>query len=287
MNMPPRQVHRLGLDLIDVGNRLRPVDPDYVALIAESMAERGQDTPIVVTAAGGPDGNHQLIAGAHRLAAARALGWAEIDVLYSDAEELQAQLQEIDENLIRRELSALDRAVFLARRKEIYEALNPETKHGGKREKGKSQSFATWSGRFTKATADKLGLSERSIQLAVRRASLPAEIREAIATHPISDSGSELDKLIAAPLDRQRAVVAALTRAEKPARNVSAALAEVAGPSTTSRAAETQRQLAALLGAWRKANNAARGQFLDYLASEKAIPERPAKTPTKPKGSKA
>lgn len=90
MNTSPRQVHRIGLDLIDVGERLRPVDPDYVALLAASLAERGLDTPIVVSA-GGPDGNHQLIAGAHRLAAARSLGWAEIEALVSDADELQAQ----------------------------------------------------------------------------------------------------------------------------------------------------------------------------------------------------
>jgi ParB family chromosome partitioning protein len=286
VNKPQRQIHRIGLDLIDVGDRLRPVDRDYVALLAASLHERGLDTPIVVSA-GGPDGNHQLIAGAHRLAAARSLGWAEIEALVSDADELQAQLQEIDENLIRRELSALDRAVFLARRKEIYEALHPETRHGGKRQGGKSQSFATWSGRFTKATAEKLGLSERSIQLSVRRASLPAEIREAIATHPVADSGSELDKLIAAPLDRQRAIVAALTRAEKPARNVSAALRELVGPDATSRAAETQAQLNALFGAWRKAGTAARGEFLDFLVSERVIPERPAKAATARKDARA
>lgn len=274
-----RQVYSVALNTIDVGERLRPVDRDYVAMLAGSMAERGQDTPITISAEG-PDGNHRLIAGAHRLAAAQSLGWEEIEALVSDAEGLEADLLEVDENLMRRELSALDRAVFLARRKEIYEALNPDTKHGGDRRakaKDKSQSFATWSERFTKATAEKLGLSERSIQLAVRRAALPADIRAAIATHPVADSGAELDKLLAQPEAVQRQVVAALTRPEAPARAVSAALAEIAGPSKTSRAAETQKQLAALLGAWRKAGKPARGQFLDYLESEGEIAERKAR----------
>lgn len=275
-----KQLYSIQIHCIDVGERLRPVDPDYVALLAASMAERGQDTPIVISA-GGPDGNHRLIAGAHRLAAAQSLGWEEIEALVSDAEGLEADLLEVDENLMRRELSALDRAVFLAKRKEIYEALNPEAAHGGDRRsakaKTKSQSFATWSERFSKATAEKLGLSERSIQLAVRRAALPADLRAAIATHPVADSGAELDKLLAQPAEVQRQVVAALTRAEAPARAVTAALAEIAGPAKTSKAAETQKQLSALLTAWRKAGKPARGQFLDWLESKGEIPERKAR----------
>lgn len=171
--------------------------------------------------------------------------------------------------------------MFLARRKAIYEALNPEAKRGGDRRSTKATSLSLWSAAFAKATAAKLGVDKRTIERAVRRAALPADIREAIATHPAADSGSEIDKLLAQPLPRQRAIVAALTRAEKPARNVSAALRELVGPDATSRAAETQAQLNALLGAWRKAGTAARGQFLDFLASERAIPERPGKPATK------
>jgi ParB family chromosome partitioning protein len=271
-----RQIHRIGLDLIDVGERLRPVDPDYVALLAASMAERGLDAPITVSASGA-DGNHQLIAGAHRLAAARSLGWDAIEAIVTDADELQAKLQEIDENLIRRELSALDRAVFLAERKAIYEALHPAAKRGGDRRGAKATSLSLWSEAFTKATAEKLGVDKRTVERAVRRAALPPEIRAAIGTHPIASSGAELDKLIAQPLDVQRRIVALLTEGDDRPANVSAALTRLAGPATTSRAAETARQFAALMSAWRKAGKAARAQFLDHLASEGEIPERPAR----------
>lgn len=271
-----KQLYSVALNTIDVGERLRPVDADYVALLAASMAERGQDTPIVISA-GGPDGNHRLIAGAHRLAAAQSLGWEEIEALVSDAEGLEADLLEVDENLMRRELSALDRAVFLARRKEIYEALNPETKRGGDRRSIKTKSSSFWSASFAKATAEKLGISDRAVQMAIRRAALPADIRAAIATHPAANSGAELDKLIAQPVEVQRQVVAALTRADAPARAVTAALAEIAGPAKASKAAEAQKQLSALLGAWRKAGKPARGQFLDFLESEGEIPERKAR----------
>jgi ParB family chromosome partitioning protein len=271
-----RRIHRIGLDLIDVGERLRPVDPDYVALLAASMAERGLDAPITVSAGGG-DGNHQLIAGAHRLAAARSLGWDEIEAIVTDADELQAKLQEIDENLIRRELSALDRAVFLAERKAIYEALNPAAKRGGDRRSTKRTSLSVWSEGFGKATAEKLGVDERTVRRAIARAALAPEIRSAIATHPVADSGAEPDKLIAQPIEVQRRIVELLTAGEDRPANVSTALTRLAGPARTSRAAETARQFAALMSAWRKAGKAARGQFLDHLASEGDIPERAAR----------
>lgn len=164
------EVTSIPLDRIEVGERLRAVDADYVALIAESLTERGLDTPIIVTAAGA-DGRHTLIAGGHRVAAARLAGWSEIAAKVVAADELQAKLIEIDENLIRRELSALDRAVFLAERKRIYEALHPEARRGGARRGTKTTSLSVWS--FSKATAQKLGVDERTIQRAVARAAIP------------------------------------------------------------------------------------------------------------------
>lgn len=267
-----KQVYSLPLDLIEVGERLRPVDPDYVSLIAASMAERGQDTPIVVGAAG-TDGKHKLIAGGHRVEAARALGWPRIDALISDASELQAKLQEIDENLIRRELSALDRAVFLAERKAIYEALHPEARQGGARRGIKTTSLSFWSEAFSKATAEKLGVDRRTIERAVKRAELAKnpELHRLLGKHPVADSGAELDKLLAEPPERRLQIAQALTRAENPARNVAEALVEISGPPARTGAGETQRQLNALLSAWRKAGAAARRQFVEFLEEEGAI----------------
>ena len=43
---------------------------------------------------------------------------------------LVAEMAELDENLMRRELTVLQRAEMLARRKQLYEALHPEAKRG-------------------------------------------------------------------------------------------------------------------------------------------------------------
>jgi hypothetical protein len=67
----------------------------------------------------------------------------EIACVVIDDDDLHAQLWEIDENLMRAELSPSERASCTARRKAIYEALHPEAKHRGRSEEGgiKSQSL--------------------------------------------------------------------------------------------------------------------------------------------------
>lgn len=120
------------LDRVTVGPRLRPVDADYVALLAASMAETGQHTPVDVGPADA-EGRHPLIAGAHRHAAATAAGLPTLLARVFTGSDDARKLLEIDENLLRRELNELDRAVFLAARKDIYERLYPETRHGGAR----------------------------------------------------------------------------------------------------------------------------------------------------------
>ncbi len=125
------------LDRIDVGDRLRLVDEDYAQLIAASMQEDGQRAPIEVRVAGA-DGTHRLIAGAHRVRAAQIVGLSDLQAVILKVGDLEAQRLEIEENLCRHELTELDRSVFLARWKAVYEALNQAAKHGGKRLKGHS-----------------------------------------------------------------------------------------------------------------------------------------------------
>jgi ParB family chromosome partitioning protein len=82
--------------------------------------------PVSVTAEG-----LRLVAGLHRLEACKKLGWEKIPVVLVSLDELMAELAEIDENLIRNELTELEQSLQLVRRKEIYEALHQHTKHGG------------------------------------------------------------------------------------------------------------------------------------------------------------
>lgn len=164
------------LDLIDIPPRLRPVDPSAVEMIAAGFEESGQKQSILLR----PKGDrYELVAGAHRMGAARLIEWKDIRADIEEMTDDQARLAEIDENLMRRELNPLDRAIFLFQRKAIYERLHPETAHGKapkskverlKAEAGgeKSQSLRLFMpARFTAEAAEKIGLSERAIQLAI------------------------------------------------------------------------------------------------------------------------
>ena len=59
--------------------------------------------------------------------------------------------------------------MFTARRKEAYEALHPETKHGGDRKGDQVANLATCPDRFTADTAAKTGDSERTVQCNAER----------------------------------------------------------------------------------------------------------------------
>lgn len=122
-----RQAVRVRLDLIDASERLREVSEAHAVVMAASMAERGQRTPVEIVRRGD---RFRLVYGAHRYRGAEINGWADIEAFIVEAGDAEVRLREIDENLIRHELTALDRARFLAERKRIYEALNPETKNG-------------------------------------------------------------------------------------------------------------------------------------------------------------
>ena len=75
-----------------------------------------------------------LVAGAHRIAAARLLGWTQIEAFeVKDLPEDEFIFLEIDENFCRAELDSLDRSRFMAKRKQIYQRLYPETRAGGDR----------------------------------------------------------------------------------------------------------------------------------------------------------
>lgn len=109
----------------------RPLVTEAVDKLANSIRDVGLIQPITVkqrtVLSGGLSvPGYQIVAGHHRVAACRALGWTEIDAIVIEAgEHLQAELIEIDENLCRSELTNSQRAKAVKRRKEIWEALHP------------------------------------------------------------------------------------------------------------------------------------------------------------------
>lgn len=197
---------KVALSEITVTDRLRALDPKVVKELAESMEGQGQLQPIVLRPRPSGKEGYRLVAGRHRLEAAKSLKWADIEAkVFKDMEADEAQLGEIDENLVRANLSAAEEAMHLKRRKDLYEKLFPETKKGGD-PKTKVQSGKK---SFSKDTAEKTGKDKRTVQRAVKRGKkgkdwLPEIRKTSLDKKDEIDALIELDKV--APQERAKLV---------------------------------------------------------------------------------
>lgn len=185
-------------EIIIPANRYRSVRPSTVEALADSIQTLGQLQPIIVT----PE--KRLIAGYHRYLALKRLEQPQIDATVLDVDRAKEQVAEIDENLIRAELTALEKGEHLAQRKRLYEALYPTTKHGGDRASGKVGHLKP---RFTKDAASKTGAGERTIRHAVSVSNkLDDGVRDTIRHLPIADNQRELGRLAKLEADEQKMV---------------------------------------------------------------------------------
>lgn len=174
---------RVPIDEIKVMPGRRTAAPGSVRELADSIAEIGLLNPITI--------NHDctLIAGFHRLEAAKLLGWAEIECVVSGLDGLLAELAEIDENFVRSDLTPIEFGELLLRRKDIYERLHPETKPGISQASGMNRAkgnnvgvnLSSTTKPFAQDTAEKLGVSRRTIERQVQIArSLTPETKDII-----------------------------------------------------------------------------------------------------------
>jgi ParB family chromosome partitioning protein len=190
---PRRAKHSRDISIkkVVVGDNRRPLRD--VTDLAASIAEVGLLSPIIVT----PD--MKLVAGLHRLTACVKLGWSKIPAFVLDLDGLRGQLVEIDENLMRAELTELDRALGLKKRKEIYLALHPETRpvtERGGPGRGKRRPNLTAVLPFADAAAHRLGVSARTIRRSVQIADgLDPVAATMLLTTPLANSRTDLVRI--------------------------------------------------------------------------------------------
>lgn len=196
---------RIPISEIKINPGRRKADPTHVDELSKSIADVGLLNPITV------DSNHTLIAGLHRLEAAKLLDWAKIECTVCSIDSIRAELAEIDENVIRRSLTNTEVSSLLARRKKLYETLHPETiarnrpghvsNHQSSRDNVSCEPKAK---SFVEDTAEKLGVSTRTVErhlyLAEHLTPKASEILKKMDKQP---PRSELMKLARLEPDRQ------------------------------------------------------------------------------------
>ncbi|ODR93554.1 hypothetical protein AUC70_11875 [Methyloceanibacter stevinii] len=248
---------------IVVGNRLREIDEEWVAALAAMIKVEGQQSAIGVRDLG--DGTYKLTAGEHRLEAAKKNGMptirADIFVAETESPADEERVQEILENVGRRELSALDRASNLAELKAVYERLYPQTKRGvagGKARQNAANDILS----FADSASEKTGLSARQIQRAVQvHNGLTADARSLVRGLPIADNESQLRALAALDKPLQSRVAKLLQQGE--AANVAGARAILDG--TAKQPSQKTKALETLVKAWERAPADVKKRFLKRI----------------------
>jgi ParB family chromosome partitioning protein len=209
-------VREIGLDSIaELPNRLRKLQPKKVDELAVSMKLNGLINPITVRRKGvsgiagagttaSPAQGYLLVAGRHRLHAAKKLKLSGIRCHVIDLDDDGAELIEIDENLIRADLSPAERALHVEARKAPYEKLHPETKHGavGRGRKKSSQLENS----FVDDTAKKTGKGRSTVARDATRAAKIPDLADVVGTS--LDKGEELDALAKLPAEEQSPLIA-------------------------------------------------------------------------------
>jgi ParB/RepB/Spo0J family partition protein len=189
----------------------RVPDPAKVQQFASSMRDIGLRTPITVRESKTVADKYDLITGAHRLAAARLLGWFAIEAFIVIApNDLDDELWEIDENLVRAELDAAEHALHTKRRAEIIEAREKAEAENlsqsgtglekkGKGGRGKKDKAAA----SIRDQAEKTGESKSKIARSKQRADkLGVETLQKVVGTSL-DSGVELDALAQLPPEQR------------------------------------------------------------------------------------
>jgi N6-adenosine-specific RNA methylase IME4 len=177
----------------------------------ESMQAGKLYQPIVLQPK--PGTGYWLLAGAHRFEAAKKLKWDSIRATILEGLDAdQAALVEIDENLIRADLSPAEIAAHVDARKEIYERLHPQTKRGGNR-RSKCQVGTLKAPAFIDQTAQASGRGRRTLAREASRGKTIPNV--ATLAHTSLDKGEELDALIKLPDAKRDALIAQAKAGEK------------------------------------------------------------------------
>lgn len=247
--METPEIESLYIEGITVPDNRRAIDKEAVKVLAASIAKIGLRTPITIRS--NSDDMAVLVAGAHRLAAAKSLGWKKIDCIVLDCDETQAELWEIAENLHRAELSVIERAEQIARWVELSAVVSAQVAQkpqGGRPESGHSKA------------ARELGIDRSEIQRAVKISKITAEAKEAAAKAGLSDNQSAL--LAAAAVSPERQVEAIHNYADAKKRAADARANVPAQKDWTDVEAEQKRRL---MSAWNAASPDVKQWFRDAM----------------------
>ena len=252
----PVAILDLALDHILESERLREVDLAEADKIAVSFKEIGQITPIEVRPNPLRDGYYVLVAGSHRLAAAQRLGWETIRAVVFKGNGDAARLREIDENLLRHELTPYDQANFLFERRKVWERLYGEIKRGRDSRSIKRDNLVPFDNsedqrRFIRDTAAQLDVHPKTVKRSLtRKWGITEALWSALRGSPEAKNAAFLDRLRLKFTKEQQEQIVALVNER--GCSISYAVGQVKRPTPPDVEASL---LAEFIKAWRRSDD--------------------------------
>lgn len=184
------ELGKVWLDALKVGERHRALVPEKVEALAESMNELGLQQPVTVFMDEGE--TVHLVAGLHRVEAAKKLGWEQIEASFIKLSPARREMWEIAENLFRVDLSKEQRDEHIRRYAELLKEIEAEEagrdklSDPGTDSRGQRKSPQQQPG-IARRIAQETGISTRTVQR-VLSDNKPKSIPAPVAPHDPEDA---------------------------------------------------------------------------------------------------
>ena len=220
------------LNKIETGARMRPSTDTKVTALALSISGSadagigfdGLRLPVEVRKSK-REGEYVLVSGLNRLRAMEMLERTEIAAFVLDVDAIRAERLELEENLVRADLTALDRAFFVKRFREIFEAEHGEVKAGRPAEDNTGNLPV-----FSDAVVERLDMSVDMCRRALRIANgLHSDVPSMLRGLDWDDNQKALLELAGVPPEKQVDVVNILLDEEVAAASMREAIAMLDG----------------------------------------------------------
>ncbi|MEH2482423.1 ParB-like chromosome segregation protein Spo0J [Nitrobacteraceae bacterium AZCC 2146] len=261
------------IEKVVVPPRLRELHEETVCSLVTSIRQCQLIDPISVRL--GEDyavsGHLTLVAGLHRLEAARRLGWSTVDVRIINADETTAGLIEIDSNLIRLSLSPAEEAHLFGVRRRLHEQKHGPAKARGARAanqimgRGSPNASANLTDAFSASAAQLTGKSQRAAQRsAARGEALGPRLLERVRGTKL-DRGVILDRLMTIPPEAREEFVEHLLRKAKADRSHDSNRTTKRATSNLMQHEGDPEDLRTLMTVWNSASEKSRREFLKRI----------------------
>ena len=235
---------------VEVPDNCRSIRQDTVDDLAASMEQIGLRTPISVR---NSKNEIKLVAGRHRLEAAKKLGWKRIDAIVMHDDKLDRRIWHHAENLDRADLTALERAEAVTQRaKDVAKKAAQDTHPGGRQPHDKGVSKA----------AKAIGVSRDNIRRSRAIAGISSAAKKAASDAGLNDNEAALLKIAKEPTpDAQVLKVHDLV---KPKRTLKPSFSDE-GRKQLNRLKRTFAEATEHRRAWKRACKIARDRFFAHI----------------------